>query len=205
MNKEEAYNLKAGQEIFVKAWFSYINSQEEVRCTTKETDGKEWTIYSNISNVFTALPTGNEEYAENKPKYDPCRLFKEGDIVRYVERYGRSYVDAPPVGATCRVIVGEDKVGMVTVEFKFSENEEPAVHDVPFYHLELVTPVEELESYSIDPANTNVLFKCGKKFATFEDDDEAQELCDRLNRVRQEEQEALCGVLAIMHKEIKKQ
>lgn len=34
--------------------------------------------------------------------------------------------------------------------------------------------------------------------------EEAQEECDRLNRVRQEEQEALCGVLAIMHKEIKK-
>ena len=84
-----------------------------------------------------------------KPKYDPCRPFRNGDIVRYVERDGRSYVDAPPVGATCCVCVGEDSVGMVSVEFKFSENEEPAVHDVPFYHLELVTPVEELEPYSV--------------------------------------------------------
>lgn len=85
-----------------------------------------------------------------RPKHDPCRPFRNGDIVRYVERDGRSYVDAPPVGATCCVCVGEDSVGMVSVEFKFSENEEPAVHDVPFYHLELVTPVEELEPYYVE-------------------------------------------------------
>ena len=58
----------------------------------------------------------------------------------------------------------------------------------PWFMLELVTPVEEQEPYSIDPENSNVLFKCGKKFATFEDDDEAQEVCDRLNAEWRKEQ-----------------
>lgn len=103
------------------------------------------------SFAFSPLPdpANVTKSAKNAQKYDPCREFKNGDIVRYVERDGRSYVDAPPVGATCRVIVGEDSVGMVMVEFKFSENEESDVYDVPFYHLELVVPVEELERYVV--------------------------------------------------------
>lgn len=111
-------------------------------------------VYVHPSAV--SLPTDSQSSIVNsQSKHAPCRLFKNGDIVRYVERDGRSYVDAPPVGAKCRVIVGEDSVGMVSVEFKFSENEEPAVHDVPFYHLELVTPVEELEPYSVVDAHTH--------------------------------------------------
>ena len=86
---------------------------------------------------------------------DKSRLFKKGDIVRYVERDGRVYGDAPPVGSTCRVILNEDRARVVTVEFKFSENEEPAVHDVPFYHLELVTPIEAMEPYSVEEVDVD--------------------------------------------------
>lgn len=181
LTKEQLKILKKGDPIVINGTVNKINEDGHILATCGGSavwiDNSYYVSFA--SEHGTSVPT---------PKHDPTRLFKRGDIVRYVERDGRSYVDAPPVGATCRVIVGEDSVGMVSVEFKFSKNEEPAIHDVPFYHLELITPVEELEPYSIDPANTNVLFKHGKKFASFEDDDAAQEVCKRLNAEWRKEQ-----------------
>lgn len=183
LTKEQIKNLKPGDPVVISTTFMCVDIDGDIRFNATSLNGSRFVHF--ISPKHVSLPS---EPTLPTPKYDPTRLFKEGDIVRYVERDGRSYVDAPPVGSICRVIVGEDSVGMVSVEFKFSENEEPAVHDVPFYHLELITPAEEQEPYSIDPANTNVLFKYGKKFATFEDDDEAQELCARLNDEWRKEQ-----------------
>ena len=98
MNKEEADNLKNGQEIFVKAIFNDIHADEQA--------------------------------AENKPKYDPCRPYKEGDIVKHVEKDGRTYFDAPPVGEECRVIEDESKNGTVCVTIEIGEV--IYTHEVPF-------------------------------------------------------------------------
>ncbi len=157
MNKEEAYNLKAGQEIFVKARFSYINTEEEIRCTTKETDGKDWIIYSNISNVFTAQPTGNEEDAENKPKYDPCRLFKNGDRVTPKEVNGRHPGNR---GAIFTVRQDEAESGrniLLTLDGHIGSITIDAAY------LELVTPVEELMPYSIGKSDYNGFVNIEKK------------------------------------------
>lgn len=132
------HNMSEGEKVcidnFLCSYFRETKKQEEMRNSLKK-------MGIDLTNI--------------RPKHDPCRLFKKGDIVRYVERDGRSYVDAPPVGATCRVCGGEDRVGMVCIEFKFSENEESARHEVPFYYLELVTPVEKLEPYSVVDAHTH--------------------------------------------------
>ncbi|MBR5887978.1 MAG: hypothetical protein IKZ07_07210 [Akkermansia sp.] len=118
------------------------------------------------------------------PKYDPTRLFKKGDKVRVVEWNGRKVHD-PINGAVWTVNRNERDGGIahesILVSLFYEDDKEGHIIDIPPCFLELVTPVEELEPYSIDKANTNVLFKYGLKFATFEDDDEAQELCDRLN------------------------
>lgn len=144
LTKEQIKFLKVGDPIVIHTTFMCSDIDGDIRFNAPSLNGRHFVHF--ISSKHVSLPSEQEVPT---PKYDPTHIFKEGDIVRYVERDGRFYVDAPPVGAICRVIVGEDSVGMVSVEFKFSENEEPAVHDVPFYHLELITPVEELGPYSV--------------------------------------------------------
>lgn len=136
------------------------------------------------SSAFSPItPENGTKNTAPAPKYDPCRLFKKGDRVRVVEYKGRNKtgVSTGEIG----LIDKDEKGADVTVEVIFYGDD---LWEVDPAYLELVTPVEEMEPYSIDPKNTNVLFKYGKKIATFEDDDEAQELCDRLNAEHRKEQ-----------------
>lgn len=117
---------------------------------------------------------------EKTQKYDPNRPFREGDIVRFKKVNGNN--------ARCRYNGTEIKEGSLGRIYRKEGRNcfwvEFHVHHIwclDAAYFELVAPVEEWEPYCIDPRNSNVIFKHGKKFATFEDDDEAQELCDLLN------------------------
>lgn len=147
MNKEEAYNLEKGQEVFVRAIFTNITGDSEIRCITEDTDGTEWSIYSEFKHVFTALPTTNENATENKPKHDPTRLFKKGDEVRVVAWNGR---DIARIGQIGRVVSDEhnSKVELAIDGWSSSVY-------YPACHLELVTPVEGLPTYRIGDFATN--------------------------------------------------
>lgn len=139
------------------------------------------------SAAFVEITTENDsKNSEPAPKYDPCRLFKKGDKVRIKTVNGRDFnsLAEKHKGKILTVLKDEEKHCNIFVETPISDDffVNPA-------YLELVIQVEELEPYSIDPANTNVMFKHGKKFATFEDDDEALELCDRLNAEHRKETE----------------
>lgn len=87
------------------------------------------------------------------PKYDPCRLFKKGDKVRYCAPDGRIYADRGSLRKHIRnrdfthVIRDELGNGRVGVYDPFdAEN----LYYVPAHALELVTPVEELEPYHLN-------------------------------------------------------
>ena len=82
----------------------------------------------------------------------------------------------PWFGENLVVVEDEEDDGVVQVL-----SEAGRKMSVTFYFLELVSSVGDQMPYSIDTANTNVLLKDGKKLATFEDYDEAQEVCDSLN------------------------
>ena len=118
----------------VKFWGIRSNGDKSCALVSKEDVGAAWAVPSN-------------------PPYDPCRTFRVGDIVCHVERAGRTYFDAPPLGEKCRVIEPENKAGIVCVEYKV--NDERYTHEIPFYHLELVTPVEVLEPYYVKDDGTH--------------------------------------------------
>lgn len=86
--------------------------------------------------------------APEKPTYDPCRIFKKGDKVEYSPRDGRDCLEAPWIYDEAEVIEDEDKTGSVVVRFTFNYGA-PSIHKVPWYYLQLVTPVEELEPYYV--------------------------------------------------------
>lgn len=88
------------------------------------------------------------EIPETYPKYDPRRKFRKGDKVRVVEWNGRNpvlpFMDCK-VGDIGTVIKAED----ATSFFVRLQLERGYEKDMPYCHLELVTPVEELEPYSL--------------------------------------------------------
>lgn len=175
LTEEQIKNLKPGDPIVIHTTVRYIDTEGDLWFPCPRILDAEDSSYIDPKHV--SLPSGTVE----QPKHDPTRLFKKGDKVRVVEWNGRKNIRAGMIGKV--------------VSDEFNCKVELAIDGWPngvYYQacfLELVTSVEELEPYSIDPANTNVLFKRGKKFATFEDDDEAQEVCDRLNAEHRKERE----------------
>lgn len=181
LTEEQIKNLKHGDPVIVSGTLNRIDP-----------DGDLWINFKGFVRWFppdrVSLPSeivNRQSSIVNK--HDPCRPFKKGDRAQVVERNGRN-VTCFPVGRIKVgdiVTVAENEAGDVFVKVLTEDGHEMMA---PWFMLELVTPVEEQEPYSIDPENSNVLFKCGKKFATFEDDDEAQEVCDRLNAEWRKEQ-----------------
>ena len=165
MEKRDIGRIKRGTPVVLHGSFGKV-------CP----DGKVM-IYSNGHEVF--MPMRAAESRLEKVSFFE-RRFRAGDVVNVTPRDGRYPVvlpmNHPWVGEGATVVKDEDDSGFVQVR-----SESGHKMSVAFYFLELVSPVEERRPYCIDPANTNVLFKYGEKFAIFEDDDEAQKLCDRLN------------------------
>lgn len=95
-------------------------------------------------DVYSLLTDARFE-VEEKPKYDPFRLFKKGDRVRIVKCSGRCYTTfwEPFVGVEMYVKTSETAYSLPEVETaKGLQPIDPA-------YLELVTPVEELNPYSV--------------------------------------------------------
>ena len=100
-----------------------------------------------------------QDEVKPKPKHAAYRRFREGDKVRVVDRDGRSWWLLDP-----RTTITSD--GVYTV----LENESEVIaggygelriagadreYEVPFYFLELVTPVEEIPTYRVGDFPTN--------------------------------------------------
>ena len=97
-------------------------------------------IMKNKDSIMQEL----DNATENKPKYDPCRLFKKGDKVKRRTVDGRTDIDIVDNGVLT-VNSDEDARGNVRVQ-------EPSGRSIvtKSVFLELVTPVEELEPYSTE-------------------------------------------------------
>lgn len=133
--------------------------------------------------------------AENHPKHDPCRLFKKGDRVRLVERYGRKPDDGAPINVICDVEEDEYEDGTVTITYCYDHKAE--LFRVTALYLELVTPVEELEPYYVREFRETVQIlrrDCGIEVASYDKEEHphakeaAEAERDRLNAEYRKEQ-----------------
>lgn len=134
------------------------------------------------------------------PKYDPCRLFKKGDKVRVVERLGRKFWEDNP--ETIYTVVADEYLHddrrvlhRGCVGLNDGKPETCSSWNVPFFHVELVTPVEELEPYRVDHNQYGWhVEKDGEIVATYNDDrhphakEAAEAECARLNAEHRKEQ-----------------
>lgn len=164
MSPEQTKQLKKGDEIFIRSTFIKTDISGDIEFSVKYRGRVlvDDSTYSISENVF--LPSDLQQLAE-KPKYDPCRPFKKGDKVEYYPRNGRDFFDMPWVYDAASVIEDEYRSGMVVVRFTFNYGG-PSVHKVPWYYLQLVTPVEEMEPYSV-----------GESTDYFSVDKDDEELC----------------------------
>lgn len=192
MQKEEIKQLKKGDKILIEAIFDRIDEDGDAAIEyTNSVSDCECGFIDPKHIVGVASKT-----QLNKQKYDPCRLFKEGDKVRRRKvlegRYLSCMMHDLPFDTEFTVISGE-KNAMVGI------NKDNDIHWVSFAMLELVTHVEELEPYSVRESDAFDIVREGKIVMTipFTEDDyytfeqakaAAAEECDRLNTEWRKEQ-----------------
>lgn len=81
------------------------------------------------------------------PKYDPCRPFREGDIVTPCQVKGRWCSSAWKGRAGMHFIVTKDEDGEATMRVKDPDSVADQLVDVAYF--QLVSPIEEQEPYYI--------------------------------------------------------
>lgn len=132
-------DIKIGEYYIVLGRVGYKN-ENEVSVTFSNKFGVQTSIefeHKRACEVLFPIP--------EQPKYDPCRKFRKGDIVKPRKLFGRYYSKATAriIGKVCTVL--HDEIEHYSVNIRWNEGE----YNIDPAYLELVTPVEELEPYSV--------------------------------------------------------
>lgn len=185
MTKAEAEKIKTGQKILIEAIFDRIDEDGDaaIEYTNSVSDGERG-FFDPKHIVGVASET-----QLNKPKYDPCRLYKKGDRVK--PRAGRDVYACEWEDAVFHKLTGvyeleaDEKEGHVTI----FDNETGTECYVSVFAIELITPVEELEPYQVGKGiDDKILYKNKEIYAEFEDEKEAERVCNLLNKQYRKEQ-----------------
>lgn len=190
MNAEQLKQLKPGDEIFIRARYKKILDDGDVLFLHTQTDldddvvkAEEYTLSENVILPSELQPT---------PKYDPCRPLKKGDKVKLREEVqGRK---------TSRFVTGLSLGKIYTVETDEFNHTVDIVGEMglgrySFVHLELVTPVEELEPYRVEESTDYFSVDKGEeelctywKYTHPNAKEAAEAECARLNAEHRKEQ-----------------
>lgn len=146
MNKED---IKVGEMYNVRVKVECIDDDGWLKVRTSE-KAISFILSPKELEAFSALP-----------KYDPCRPFRKGDKVRLCEYNGRAPFDnenfeQEEAGQLCIIAENEDYENAYSLHVWKLEDMEREPDDgerpwfaFPLMFMELITPVEELEPYSI--------------------------------------------------------
>lgn len=185
MNTEDINieDIKVGEMYNVRVKVSRINAAG-VFCYACDKDG---TYLGKHPNLFTEAEV--EAFTpitpEPAPKHDPCRIFKEGDIVAPQEVNGRIFSGAVEelIGQNCVVV--EDELECCNVRIRHGEDE----YTIDPAYIELITPVEEQEPYKCgEGIDAQLIFVNDELFAEFENEEDAKRVCALLNAELRKEQ-----------------
>lgn len=187
MNSEE---IKVGNYYKIDARIGYKTKEGNYGVTIMYPNGINSTVEFTPSEAALA-------FCNNSPKYDPCRLFKKGDEVRYCERDGRKLFRLHD-GAIYEVKSDEGDAGTVEI---WLWKEFGRYGSYPYNVFELVTPVEELDPYYLEESTGTItllskldpLYHACWHYAEVESGIEALAIAeaerDRLNEEYRKEQE----------------
>lgn len=112
-----------------------------------------WFLAEESPAFAEITPTNGTKNSEPAPKYDPGRLYREGDKVRYVKRNGRfcpgAHAYERHLSLLGTVICDEKPNYSVYVNFEHCSDD----YRIDPAYLELVKPVEEQERYVVEPSD----------------------------------------------------
>ena len=166
LTQEQINNLKEGDPLIVNVSLKRIDEDGDI-WVTAPCCSSGWFTPDRVS-----IPSEHGTLVPT-PKYDPCRFFRKGDRVRIK-----------------REINGR-KLNHVFVNFSYDQT-----YTGSFYELELVTPVEELEPYSVgESSHTWYVYKDNDVVVAFNKENypnakaAAEAECARLNAEWRKERE----------------
>lgn len=179
LTEDEIKRLKNGDKLLAEVKFSGLDDNGEVRVFTDDTapNGEPMESYYWFEQFELSIPP-------DKPKHDPCRRFKKGDIVqrrKVLEDRDLSCMMHDLPFDTKFIVISDEKNASVGIDW------DDDLEWVSWALLELVIPVE-LEPYSIDTETTTDILKDGEWYAHMCDGDEAERLCKWLNDKWRKEQ-----------------
>lgn len=140
LTDEQIKNLKPGDTIFLNNYpltFRDSNIHGDVLANDNVAECNEGGICW-FSKNYLSIDNAT-------PKYDPCRPFKKGDVVTPRKRNGRLIAAAKPLLRDKNYVVTRDEKTNCLIYFSDGDDE----YAIDPAYLELVTPVEELEPYTV--------------------------------------------------------
>jgi hypothetical protein len=141
---EDFRELNVGDVCFVRAQVRVVKS-EAMHFDTIDENGKlllDWS-FSLCDSEYNSILTADDLQQEVKPKYDPCRKFRKGDVVRVVEWNGRK----PEAEDKLYTVQQNERPGRTMVDIGPNDAGGSSFYTACF--LELVTPVEERGLYVV--------------------------------------------------------
>lgn len=203
---EQIQKLKPGDPLIIHGTFNRIYEDGDICVTVKATaafcdEVLPDSMYVHPSCVSMPPEKPIEMFHITKIpevylKYDPCRLFKAGDVVEYRPKDGRANPNFL-VGRHYKVSADEPcDSGIVQVEFDGLRHLNTFV---AYNNLQLVTPVEDIKQFYLESDNHSVFYiffgtkqnyelvsRLDKKYYSLTD---AIAECDRLNAEYRKERE----------------
>lgn len=180
----EMYNIR------VRVVKNDFGDTGEIATVTVDENGQEidgeiaYYTEADAASFSPITPENGTKNSEPAPKHDPCRLFRDGDKVTPRLVNGRDFnsIAEDYRGVTLTVTRDEEKYDNVYVECGGDEfTIDPA-------YLELVTPVEEQEPYSVGGSIDGcILYKNGDYYAEFVNSSDAEKACKLLNAEHRKE------------------
>lgn len=143
MDKEQINELKPGDEVLIRGRFEKIKDNGDFQVSYLLT-----TVHGKFYMYKTAVHP-SAVIIKSPPKHDPTRLFKNGDRAEVVERHGRT-ITCFPAGRIKEgdiVTVAENEAGDAFIKVLTEDGHKMMI---PWFVLELITPVEELEPYYVE-------------------------------------------------------
>lgn len=200
LTKSQIKSLKKGDKLLAEVTFNSVFGDNDLICSAPLTaSGRAVEAYNYYQLSCLSLPP-------SPPKYDPARRLKKGDTVRLKVVNGRvpchsdDGFDLPWNGVIYTVEMDEDKSASANCVL-LSCAELGLVVKTHVSHIELVTPVEELESFGVrystdrDCAevyhrrykNTVAAFYCKCGITREQAEEHAEAERDRLNAERRKD------------------
>ena len=146
LTKEQIKNLKPGDPVVISTMFICVDTDGDIRFKAPSLNGSSFVHF--ISPKHVSLPS---EHGTEVPttKYAPTRPYQKGDRAQVVERNGRTITCFPAgrIKVGDIVTVAENENGDVFIKVLTEDGYEMMV---PWFMLELITPVDELEPYSVE-------------------------------------------------------